>query len=146
MDGSERSVARLRLVAAAVVGVGAVWLALLGPPPAGWLCVVGGLGASIMWLVMAFRARRRTADADRQRLVLGPDGLALVEGARERTVPWDAVDAVEIDEERLVVRVLVRGEEPVAIEPRYGGLGAYDLREAIRRAWDAGSDRDPGHG
>ncbi len=35
------------------------------------------------------------------------------------------------------MRIEVREGEPLDVEPRYGGLGAYDLEAAIRRALDA---------
>lgn len=141
LDASERSTARLRLVAAAVVGLAAVWVAALKPPPAGWLCVAVGLLASLMWLAMGMRARRRLADPDRQRLELRADGLTLVEGGAQRYVAWHELESLGVDEERLVVRLRIRAQDdPIDIEPRYGGLGAYDLEEAIRRARDAATE------
>ncbi len=134
---AERSVALLRLVAAVVVAGAAIWLALLRPAGAVWICILGSLVASLAWLGMAAAARRRLRRAQDHRLVLDPEGLALVDGDRERRAPWEAVEAVEVDEDRLVVVVRVRGEDaPIVVEPRYGGLGVLDLDAAIRAARD----------
>lgn len=133
--GAERSVATLRLVAAAAVAIGAIWLILLRPPAQVWLCVILALVASFAWIVMALGARRRLRRAEDHRLVLDAGGLALFEGENERRVAWDAVDSIETDEERLVVEVRIRDEAaPIVVEPRYGGLGLVELEEAIRKA------------
>lgn len=91
---------------------------------------------------MSLRARRRLLDAERHRLVLGPDALTLVEGDRERQIPWDAIESIATDEEKLVVRVCVQGEERLDIEPRYGGLGAHALEAELRRALEAATRED----
>ncbi len=138
LDRSEGAAARLRLVAAVAAGLAALWIAVMRPPPLGWVCVAVGALASMGWLAMARRGRRRVADAARHRLVLDPDGLRLVEGDHEERVAWRDVTTVETDEERLVVCVRAHHRpEPLRIEPRYGGLGAYDLERALRRALEA---------
>ncbi len=139
---AERSAALLRLVAALVVALGAIWLVLLSPPVWVWACAALAIAASIMWIVMGLRARRRLVDAARHRLVLDEHALSLVEGDDERQIPWGAIESIALDEERLVVRVNVRDEERLDIEPRYGGLGAYDLEAAIRRALRAATAGD----
>jgi len=84
---------------------------------------------------MGLAARRRLRDASRWRLVLGPEGLSLIEGARERRVAWEDVAAIETDDDRLVVEIRLRNEaEPLVVEPRYGGLGVVDLEAAILAA------------
>lgn len=132
---TERSVAALRLVAAVVVAGAAIWLALLRPSGAAWICIGGAFVASLAWLGMAAAARRRVQRAEDHRLVIGEDGLTLVEGARVRRSAWEEIEAIEVDEDRLVVVVRLRGEEePIVVEPRYGGLGVFDLDRAIRAA------------
>ncbi len=42
---------------------------------------------------------------------------------------------VEVDEEKLVVRVSRDGAEDLVIEPRYRSVGLHELRDAVRRAW-----------
>lgn len=140
LDGSEGAVARLRIVAAVAVGLGALWLAAVRPSAGAWLCILAGLGASLMWLAMGMRGRRRAASAERHRLDLEPTGLVLVEGPEERRVDWGAVESVTVDEERLVVSIRVRGDRDLCIEPRYGGLGAYALQGVIQGAMRAARD------
>ena len=65
--------------------------------------------------------------------MLAREGLARAR-AGERSVPWTRVETIEVDEERLVVRVAIEDEDDLVIEPQYGGLGAYDLAEALERA------------
>jgi hypothetical protein len=142
--GSERSVAALRLTAAALVVCGSIWLLSIRPPLAAWACAGGGIVASLAWLVMGLRARRRIRDADRHRLVLEPEALHLVEGDRERRIAWADVTQVELAEDRLVVRVSVTDGEALSIEPRFGGLGAHDLEAAVRRARDEAMLERPG--
>jgi hypothetical protein len=137
---SERAVAALRLTAAVVVVGGAVWLALVAEDPKLWVCSGAAFVASLAWLAMGLRARGRIRDAARHRLVLDPQALTLVEGPLERRVPWADVRQIEVDEERLVVRVSIAGGEPVIIEPRFGGLGVHDLEAAVRRARDHAGD------
>lgn len=126
--------AALRLTAAAGVFGAAIWLVVESPAPR--FQVIAGLSmiAVLAWLAMALRARRRLATPERHRLVLAPEGLRLVEGERERQIPWSDVESIEIEDERLVVQVRVRGAEPLLVEPRYGGLGAHALESALRQA------------
>lgn len=133
---SERAVRALRLTAAVVVLGGAVWLALVAGDPKLWVCSGAAFVASAVWLVMGLRAGRRIRDAERHRLDLDPHALRLLEGGVERRVPWGDVRHIEVDEERLVVRISIADGEPVVLEPRYGGLGVHDLEAAVRRARD----------
>lgn len=131
--------ASLRAVAAIVMAAAALWLYLLRPPPAVLLCATASVFASLAWLVMVLRARKRLAQPERHRLILDPDALRLIEGESERRIAWSEVVSIATDEERLVVRIETRGTEPLAIEPRYGGLGVYELEAALRRALEAAS-------
>jgi hypothetical protein len=134
---AERSTGRLRLVAAAATLAGAIGIALASPPAAGWACAALGLLASLMWVGMWARARRVVRDEERHYLALEPGGLRLSEGASETRVPWDEIDEIEVDEDRLVLQVKRTTGAPVRVEPRYGGLGVHDLEAAVRRACQA---------
>ena len=137
---SERAVARLRLVAALFTGLGVALLLVLRPPLFAWLCALGGAVAVLAWIVMFARARRKVARAEEHFVALGPEGVTLSgEGAR-REAPWARVYGIEVDEERLVVRVEIEDQDDLEIEPQYGGLGAYDLAEALERARRAASE------
>ncbi|HBQ14529.1 MAG TPA: hypothetical protein DEF51_26515 [Myxococcales bacterium] len=137
----ELSVARLRLIGAIVCAIAVVLLALGDPPLLAWVCVLGGAAASLGWTVMYARTRKKTKRADDHFVALAREGVTLAgergageSGAGERSVPWTRVETIEVDEERLVVRVAIEDEDDLVIEPQYGGLGAYDLAEALERA------------
>jgi|SRR5687768_8394968 len=134
--GTERSVAVLRWVAAAAVLGATTWMAFLGPSPLCWLGILGSWLVVVGWFFAGRAARRRARNPDRHYLALRAGGLALADGGPEISVPWDQVIAVEIDEEKLLVRVTRVSDPVLLIEPRYGTpLDA--LREAIVRAWRA---------
>jgi len=128
----ERADARLRLAGAIVCGLGALAIASLGPTLIGWIVVVVSGLASAGWTTSYVRARRRTAEPRRYSLTLTRDSLALHEAGRETTLRWDAVRDVDVDEDRLVVRIhRTANEAPLVIEPRYEGMSVYALAELI---------------
>ncbi|HEY8427492.1 MAG TPA: hypothetical protein VIL20_03925, partial [Sandaracinaceae bacterium] len=112
---------------------------------AAWACAALSLLASFAWIGMGLTARRRLRDAGRWKLVLAAEGLSLIEGPRRRRVAWEDVEAIETNDDRLVVEIRVRGEaEPIVVEPRYGGLGVVDLEAAIRAAHEEATRRGAG--
>ena len=126
--GGERSVARLRLAGAIFCGLGALAMALLGPPLVGWILVALGALAAVGWTISFSRARGRTSAPTAYSLALRADALELQEAGRTVTVPWADVRAAEVDEDRLVVLVHRRGEpRPLVLEPRYEGTSVYAL-------------------
>jgi hypothetical protein len=129
---NERAVARLRLAGAIACAIGALTIASLGPTLIGWV-VVGAAGlASVGWTAAYFAARRRTAVPATYSLALRADALELCEAGQTVTIPWSAIRAAEVDEDRLVVLVHPRdAEKPVVLEPRYEGLSVYALRDLI---------------
>jgi hypothetical protein len=145
VDRSEREAAWLRLVAAAVTGAAALWLATLRPPPLVWAFVAGGAIAALAWVARGLAGRRRAASPERHALELGPDALSWTEGTHERRIVWGEIVVIDVDEDRLIVRVHRRGGSPLELEPRYGGLGVYDLarelESARRRALESAASR-----
>jgi hypothetical protein len=128
----ERADARLRLAGAVVCGLGALAIASLGPTLVGWVVVVVAGLASAGWTTSYARARRRTSEPRRYTLTLTRDALTLHEAGSETTLPWDTVRAVDVDEDRLVVRVhRASGDVPLVIEPRYEGVSVYALADLV---------------
>lgn len=162
LDAPSRATDRLRGVAG-LLAAGAVGVILLvgglGDPR---LVLCSGVGAlfAIGW--MARGARRR--DPTAWLLELSPERLRLQQGPRGRTVDWARVRAVEVDEERLAVRVVVdplpkdrpragpaASSSPpppaadggrddgdprdLVIPPEYGGLGVYELAGRLEAYW-----------
>lgn len=134
---AERETATLRLVAAGTTLLGAIGVALSSPPGLRWGCAILGLLASSMWVGMWARARRALGDEARHHLTLDRTELSLSEGPSQSSVPWKEVVEIEVDEDRLVLQVKRTGGSLLSVEPRYGGLGVYDLEARIRRAWEA---------
>jgi hypothetical protein len=129
---AERADARLRLAGAVVCGVGALVIASLGPTLVGWIVVIIAAVAALGWTASWNAARRRTAEPRRYTLTLARASLTLDEAGRETTLAWHEVRAVDVDEDRLVVRVHRRtGDAPLLIEPRYEGLSVYALADAL---------------
>jgi hypothetical protein len=93
------------------------------------------LAVALYWTFAFAKALRRAKI--RVALRLDEEGLHLEEGERRTDVPWGVVDAVEVDEDRLVVRVVRRGDDPLVVEPIWRGTSVYALADAVRAARDA---------
>jgi hypothetical protein len=131
---SERDQGRLRLVAAIVALCAGLWLAWVQGP---WWVRLTGVASvlfSMRFAQKARAARAHQADARSHYLEITADQVTLAEGDKRRSVERARVLGVELDEDRLVVVLRLRGGEELPIEPRYGGLGLRELGEAIRRA------------
>jgi hypothetical protein len=129
----ERETAALRLGAALLVVLASLWLLAL-PYPRLRLFSVAGFAFAALWLVRAARSRARTRLHAEHYLELGPDALRLCESDLVQVVPWPDVLSVEVDEDRLTVRVTRSGGPPLELEPRYRGLGVHALGRAVHEA------------
>jgi hypothetical protein len=132
---AEREVLRLRAAAGAVALVAGAWLVLL-PDWLPRLFGVLGCGFGALWIA---RWRRGPTPATEAYLELSDAVLLRRTGDVVERVPWADVRDVEVDEDRLVVRVERQGETPMLLEPRYG-LGLYALRDEVRLAWRRARD------
>lgn len=129
----ERSVGRLRLLAAVLSAVAVAWLLVL--TDFGWPAIVVALAVGVaarFWAKSWARTERAILAAPAADLVFDDDALRL----GERALPWAAVARVELDNDRLLVRVVpAEGEgETLELEPPYGGLGLDALGRAIEEA------------
>lgn len=124
------AIGRLRLAAATVVLIATLGIVATGPGLVGWVCVVGGWAAAVAW-IRSWRASRHRALVADQHLLLGDEGLALRLEGREEFVAWTEVEGAEVDEDRLVVRVLRRNSPALVIEPMFRGVGVHELADAI---------------
>jgi len=131
---AERAIARLRVSAALIVALSSGWLVAL-PYLLPRLFALAGFAFALLWLVRAARMRRQIRSATDHYLELDRDALRLREGERTERVPWSEVESISVDEDRLLLRVARRQGRILEIEPRYGGVGLYELFEAVRRAW-----------
>ncbi len=129
--GGDRDVGRLRLVAAVLSTIAVLWLLVL--TDFGWpaiaLALVVALAARF-WARSWIRTERDLASAPPAELVLDEAGVQL----GERTLPWRGIARVELDHDRLLVRVVPVDGEPLELEPPYDGLGLEALGSVIEEA------------
>lgn len=116
---------------AGVVALGAgIWLLVLPD----WLPRTFGFAGCAFGALWIRRWTRGAAPPSSAYLELRDDALVRRTGETVEVVPWSEVRDVEVDEDRLVVRVERAGSEPIWIEPRYG-LALYALRDELRLTW-----------
>lgn len=132
----ERMDARLRLVGAGVVLLSAIWL-LSGGEQVGTplrLAAIAGIAIAIFWVIAWRRTRRLSDELRNSALTLDTDGFTLKSLGERQFYPWSDVCEVEVDEEKLQVRVDLHGRPSLWLDARFGGLGLYDLADRFRRA------------
>lgn len=138
-----RGVGRLRLVGALVVFPSSLIFGMGGEPLHYTLAGLGVL-VSIGWTAAWARSRRAIAGAGERFLDLSGDALSVVEGEQRTEVPWSSVVTIDVDEERLVVVVERQTEAPLRIEPVWGGLGVYELRDRLQATASGARRADDG--
>ncbi len=139
--GTERSVSRLRLVAAVLAGLGAIAMLLSELPFTMLLIAVLALLVSAGWIAKSRSIEKRARTPEEHFLALHKHGLLLREGAAITWVPWARITHIDVDDERLDI-VLDWGEEaPLRLEPRYPGVEIYELMHRLRNAWRAANDQ-----
>ncbi len=137
---TERSVSRLRLVAAVLAGLGAIAMLLSALPFAILLIAVLALLVSAGWIAKSRSIEKRARMPQEHFLALHARGLLVREGASLTWVPWERVTHIDVDDERLDI-VLERSEDdPLRLEPRYPGVEIYALMHRLRNAWRAPHD------
>lgn len=127
---AELQALRLRGVAGVVAVVAGAWLLVLPD----WLPRLFGLAGCMFGALWIARWKRGAAPPSSTYLELRDDALVRRTGGTVEVVRWADVRDVEVDEDRLVVRVDRGADEPLWIEPRYG-LALYALRDELRLVW-----------
>lgn len=122
---------RLRLIASLPAFAGGLWLLWTGDSLLLRVLALAGVVFAVIWVILARRNVRQLLRAGDHYLDIDPDGFTLMSGAEKRFVAWSDLDAVEIDEDRLVVRLRVRGRDSLIVEPQYGELGLRELAATI---------------
>jgi hypothetical protein len=123
----------LRLIASLPAFAGGLWLLWIADTLLLRALAVSGVVFAAIWVVLARRSVRQLLRAGDHYLDIGAGGFTLMSGAEQRFVAWSDLDAVEIDEDRLVVRLRVRGADSLIVEPQYGELGLRELAATIER-------------
>ena len=129
----EQTDARVRLSAAVVAGGAAVWLAWVDTSV--WLRVLALV--SLLFaarFIASYRKVKRTATHSAAHyLEITTERVTLAEGAVQRSIPFERVTRIELDEDKIAV-VLRAGEaEELSVEPVYGGLGLRELADTLHR-------------
>jgi hypothetical protein len=131
-----RDASIVRGAAAAVLIVAGFWTLLL-PFTVPRMVALAGLIFAGLWLL---RAHRDTVAAQRPHehfLELAADGITLGAPGQVTTLPWQQLRGLELDEDRLVLRLHPSEGSPIVIEPHYHGIDLYDLRDLIAETWKA---------
>lgn len=121
----------LRMVASLPAFAGGVWLLWIADSLLLRVLALAGVVFSVIWVVMARRSVRQLLRAGDHYLDIGTGGFTFMAGAEQRFVTWSDLEAVEIDEDRLLVRLRVTGADPILVEPQYGELGLRELAKTI---------------
>lgn len=126
----------VRAVAATIAFLGSV--GLMAARGGTWLSLTALLtGAfAVVWLVRGLREQRSALQAGHH-VSLDDTGITLGQGERQTRLGWDNVASITVDEDRLMVNVQPNTGAALMLEPHYGGLGVYDLRAVIVRAFEA---------
>jgi hypothetical protein len=136
---SDRDEARLRSTAAIVTALGAGLYAIARPGGLAIVVSLAALAAGVAW------RRRANAAFDRvarnASLILDANGVELRVGDDARRTAWSEIARVELDEDLLVVRLILDGQEDVVIEPIYEGASLQDLADAVAAARKAAKER-----
>lgn len=137
-----RDTVTARATAALITIVGSVWLAATQNH---WsLALVAALTGvfAIVWLARGLHDHMRALD-ESHHVLLSDEGIVHQTADRTIELGWDSVASVAVDEDRLVVTVECRDRPALTLEPTFGGLGVYDLRDVISRAQTAALRRAP---
>lgn len=126
----------LRLLAYVIAALGGLWLAAVAQQIA--LRVTGVLACAfaLMWLARGLRERSAALQVTHH-VLLDHEGLAQCHADKITTRSWRDVGAVTVDEDRLVVVIDSPTHARLVLEPIYGGLGVYALRDVIAETWRA---------
>jgi hypothetical protein len=131
----EQTDARVRLSAAVVAGVAGLWLA--------WVetSVWPRIAALVSWLFAARfiasyrKARRLAQDTSAHYLEITTERVTLAQGdrAEQRSIPFERVTRIELDEDKIAVVLRAGDAEELSVEPVYGGLGLRELADTLHR-------------
>jgi hypothetical protein len=143
--GDQRALAYLRATCAVLASAGSVAVLLGDVPIPVFLIALLGLLISLAWLGQARRSWRAAAATERPRLVVYATGFSLSDANGNDWVAFSDVNQIEVDEERVDIRVTKRDASTLRIEPRYTGVDIYQLVHTLDKARaSAQSAAEPG--
>jgi hypothetical protein len=135
----EQTDARLRLSAAAVAGGAALWLAWVETSV--WLRVAAlvSLLFAVRFITSYRKVRRLAPNASAHYLEITTERVTLAHGTEQRSIPFERVTRIELDEDKIAVVLRAGDAEELSVEPVYGGLGLRELADTLHRYHQAHS-------
>lgn len=144
-SSDQRGLAVVRGGAALLGGACAVLLLLADVPIPVFMAAVLGVLMAVVWWMQARRAARIASAPQDHSLTIYQHGFVIRDGVRQTAVRFDELSSLSVDEERLDIVAVFRGElahdgtrdaarPSLRIEPRYPGLAIHEL---VRRLQDA---------
>jgi hypothetical protein len=129
----EQTDARVRLSAAVVATGAAVWLAWVDTSV--WLRVLAlvSLLFAARFIASYRKVKRTAADTAAHYLEITTERVTLAEGAGQRSIPFERVTRIELDEDKIAVVLRADEAEELSVEPVYGGLGLRELADTLQR-------------
>lgn len=125
---------RLRSIASVPALGGGLWLLWIADNLLLRVLALAGVVFAVIWMALSRRHLTQLAHAADHYLDISPTGLTIQSGTQVRSLAWSDIAAVEIDEDRLAIRLRVTHGAAIPIEPQYGALGLRELAEMIERA------------
>jgi hypothetical protein len=129
----EQSNAQLRLFAAVLAAGAGIWLIWVDRNLWLRLTALASVAFAVHWTLGFRKTSRVTQAAARHFLEIDNQRLTLASGASERSIAFERVQRIELDQDRLAVVVRMDSGEELAIEPMYGGLDLHELGETLQR-------------
>lgn len=129
----EQTDARVRLSAAVVAAGAAAWLAWVETSM--WLRVVAlvSLLFAARFIASYRKVKRVAKSASAHYLEITTERVTLAHGAEQRSIPFERVTRIELDEDKIAVVLRAGDAEELSIEPLYGGLGLRELADTLHR-------------
>jgi hypothetical protein len=136
----EQTDARMRLSAAVVAAGAGLWLAWVETST--WLRVAAlvSLLFAVRFIASYRKVKRLAANTSAHYLEITTERVTLAEGAGQRTIAFERVTRIELDEDKIAVVLRAGDTEELSIEPIYGGLGLRELADTLHRYSQARSE------
>jgi hypothetical protein len=125
--------ARMRLSAAVIAAGAGLWLAWVETST--WLRVAAlvSLLFAVRFIANYRKVRRLAANTAAHYLEITTERVTLAEGAVQRSIPFERVTRIELDEDKIAVVLRAADAEELSVEPVYGGLSLRELADTLQR-------------
>ena len=128
---AEREVGWLYTLSATVLLLAGPWLLMVAERGIQYGLALAGVLGGIAFASRARACFARASSAPSHFLQLLSDSLVVHDAGSERRLPWSAVQATLVDEDRLCVVLHLADGRQLPLEPRYGNLGLQALADLL---------------